>query len=251
MNYSDSIDLIERFASLQSDKESDLKNNLNQILWDSDPKKGTLYGTNNEGEKIIDFRVPLTFPTLPKREDEHKTLSLSSYSENIPFVPKPYLLILIQAGYASLGYFEEGKLIYHKAITAYMVRKKQGKAQIKHLNSKGKSRLGSRIRLQNTVLFFEQINAKLKEWHKQSNIFDKVERIGQSGSTDLWHLFYTSKETAPFQKTDSRLRKVPITVHSPNFEELQRVNNWANRGKITTYKDNLPFLDNLGDVMEW
>ncbi len=182
----------------------------------------------------------------------NKQFLLSDYSDEIPFIPKPYLLILIQAGYASLGYFEENNLVYHKAITAYMVRKKQGKAQIKHLNSKGKSRLGSRIRLQNTVLFFKQINAKLKEWHKQSNIFDKVERIGQSGSTDLWHLFYTSKETAPFQKNDSRLRKIPLTVHSPNFEELQRVNTWTNCGKITTYTDDdLPFLNNLGDVIEW
>lgn len=248
MNYSDSIDLIERLASLDSENTDSEE----AILWDSDPKKGVLYGTNNEGEKIFDFRVPLTFPTLPTKEDEQKTLSLSDYSEQIPFLPKPYLLILIQAGYASLGYFEEGELIYHKAITAYMVRKKQGKSQIKHLNSKGKSRLGSRIRLQNTVLFFEQINAKLKEWHKQATIFDKVERIGQSGSPDLWHLFYTSKEEAPFQKNDSRLRKVPLTVHSPNFEELQRVNTWANCGKITTYTDDdLPFLNNLGDVIEW
>ncbi|AFM05197.1 hypothetical protein Fleli_2844 [Bernardetia litoralis DSM 6794] len=247
MNYSDSIDLIERLTSLDSqNKESE-----EAVFWDSDPKKGVLYGTNQDGEKVIDFRVPITFPTLPTKEDEQKTLCFSDYSDKIAFLPKPYLLILIQSGYASLGYFEDGELIYHKAITAYMVRKKQGKSQIKHLNSKGKSRLGSRIRLQNTILFFEQINSKLKEWHKKSAIFDKVECIGQSGSPDLWHLFYTSKETAPFQKDDSRLRKVPITVHAPNFEELQRVNSWANRGKITTYKDNLPFLNNLGDVIEW
>lgn len=245
MNYSDSIDLLERLASL------DTKNSEEAILWDTDPKKGVLYGTNQEREKILDFRIPLTFPTLPIKEDEQKTLSLTTYSDQIPFLPKPYLLILIQAGAASLGYFEEGELIYHKVITAYMVRKKQGKAQIKHLNSKGKSRLGSRIRLQNTVWFFEQINLKLKEWHKKSAIFDKIERIGQSGSSDLWHLFYTSKEEAPFQKNDTRLRKIPLTVHTPNFEELQRVNMWANRGKLTKYKNDLPFLNNLGDVIEW
>ncbi len=243
MNYSDSIDLIERLASLDQKEDN--------VLFDSEPKKGVLYGTNQEGEKLFDFRVPITFPSLPEKEDEQNSLCLSDYSDTILFVPKPYLLILIQAGYASLGYFEEGEIIYHKAITAYMVRKKQGKSQIKHLNSKGKSRLGSRIRLQNTVWFFEQINLKLKEWHKKSNIFDKVERIGQSGSPDLWHLFYTSKEEAPFQKSDSRLRKIPLTVHTPNFEELQRVNSWANQGKLTIYKDDLPFLNNLGDVIEW
>ncbi|WP_375561962.1 hypothetical protein ACE193_05280 [Bernardetia sp. OM2101] len=243
MNYSDSIDLIERLASLAPKED--------EVLFDSNSKKGILYATNSEGEKLFDFRVPITFPTLPKKEDEQRTLCLSDYSDKISFLPKPYLLILIQAGYASLGYFEEGELVYHKAITAYMVRKKQGKAQIKHLNSKGKSRLGSRIRLQNTIHFFEQINLKLKEWHKQSNIFDKIEHIGQSGSSDLWYLFYTSKEEAPFQKNDSRLRKIPVTVHSPNFEELQRVNSWANQGKLTPYQDDLPFLNNLGDVIEW
>ncbi|WP_291725823.1 hypothetical protein [Bernardetia sp.] len=245
MNYSDSIDLIERLASLGTDNAQDT------ILWDSDTRKGVLYGTNKAGEKILDFRLPLTFPTLPKKDEEENSLCLSDYSDKISLLPKPYLLILIQAGAASLGYFEEGKLIYHKVITAYMVRKKQGKSQIKHLNSKGKSRLGSRIRLQNTILFFEKINAKLKEWHQKSAIFDKVERIGQSGSPDLWHLFYTSKEEAPFQKEDSRLRKIPLTVHTPNFEELQRVNHWVNRGELITYKDDLPCLDNLGDVIEW
>ena len=245
INYSDSIDLIERLASLDSDALKE------KILLDSAPKKGVLYATNREGEKILDFRLPLTFPTLPKKDDEEDSLCISDYSDKIPFLPQPYLLILIQAGAASLGYFEEGELVYHKVITAYMVRKKQGKAQIKHLQTKGKSRLGSRIRLQNTVLFFEKINAKLKEWHQKSAIFDKVERIGQSGSPDLWHLFYTSKEEAPFQKDDVRLRKIPLTVHIPNFEELQRVNLWVNRGELTTYKDDLPFLDNLGDVVEW
>lgn len=245
MNYSDSIDLIERLASLE------INNTQKGILWDNDTKKGVLYGTNSEGEKILDFRVPLTFPTLPKKEDEELSLCLSDYSDKITTLPKPYLLILIQAGAASLGYFEEGELVYHKVITAYMVRKKQGKAQIKHLNTKGKSRLGSRIRLQNTILFFEKINAKLKKWHQESAIFDKIERIGQSGSPDVWHLFYTSKEEAPFQKNDARLRKIPLTVHTPNFEELQRVNRWVNRGELITYKDDLPFLDNLGDVIEW
>ena len=246
MNYSDSIDLIERLASLNLKEE-----NSETILLDSDPKKGILYATNPDGEKLFDFRVPITFPPLPVKEEEKRTFSISDYSDKISFLPKPYLLILIQAGYASLGYFEEGEVKYHKAITAYMVRKKQGKSQIKHLNSKGKSRLGSRIRLQNTVWFFEQINLKLKEWHQKSNIFDKIERIGQSGSPDLWHLFYNSKEKAPFQKNDSRLRKIPLTVHTPNFEELQRVNEYVNNGKLTTYKDNLSFLNNLGDVIEW
>jgi len=64
-------------------------------------------------------------------------------------------------------------------------------------------------------------------------------------------LLYTSKEEAPFQKNDSRIRKIPLTVHTPNFEELKRVDSWANQGKLTIHKDNLPFLNNLGDVIEW
>ncbi|MEM6299914.1 MAG: hypothetical protein AAF740_14595, partial [Bacteroidota bacterium] len=75
-----------------------------------------------------------------------ETDNFEEYLFSIPEDPPPYLMILIQAGAAALGYFEYGEPALHKAISAYMVRQQQGKSQIKHLNQKGKSRLGSRIR---------------------------------------------------------------------------------------------------------
>ncbi|MEO1451203.1 MAG: hypothetical protein AAFV07_16855 [Bacteroidota bacterium] len=45
-----------------------------------------------------------------------------------------------------------------------MKRHKRGKAQISYLNTRGKSKAGSRIRLANTVAFFEEINERLQDW---------------------------------------------------------------------------------------
>lgn len=43
-----------------------------------------------------------------------------------------YIILLIQSGNAAAGYFENDKILDHKVFSAYMVRKKQGKSQIKH-----------------------------------------------------------------------------------------------------------------------
>ena len=59
-----------------------------------------------------------------------------------------YCLTLVRAGQASLGYFHQGKLLDHKVFRGYLVRQKQGKSQFKYLKTKGKSRAGSRIRLE-------------------------------------------------------------------------------------------------------
>lgn len=72
-----------------------------------------------------------------------------------------FALALIKAGQAAVGYFHQGELIDHRVFRAYMVRQKQGKSQIKHLKTKGKSRAGSRIRLSETERFFEEINERL------------------------------------------------------------------------------------------
>ncbi len=81
-----------------------------------------------------------------------------------------YVVLLIQSGSCALGYFEEDETIDHKVFKSYMVRKKQGKSQISYLNSKGKSRAGSRVRLANTIRFFENINERLQEYFEEYEI---------------------------------------------------------------------------------
>ena len=145
---------------------------------------------------------------------------LSTYLSTLPEEPPPYLMLLIEAGSAAIGYFEHGEPVLHKALSTYMVRQKQGKSQLKHLNQKGKSRLGSRIRLRNTITFFEQINNKLQEWGET----DYVQYIFYHSSIPHWNLLHESKVACPFGKHDQRLQTLPFAIYTPNFEELNRVN---------------------------
>ncbi|MCC5945790.1 MAG: hypothetical protein JJT94_12730 [Bernardetiaceae bacterium] len=177
-------------------------------------------------------------------------MDLQAYIQDIPLMPKPYLLLLLQAGYAAIGYCQGGEIQKHKVIRKYMVRKKQGKAQLKHLNSKGKSRAGSRIRLANTVDFFEEINAKIAEWH----VIDKVAHIFYSGTSDMLHLLYQSKVAASFDKKDPRLRKLPFFTDKPLFKVLAHANYLLRLGELIEVGDvegyNFDFLD-ADDVIDW
>ncbi|TAE75589.1 MAG: hypothetical protein EAZ85_02000 [Bacteroidetes bacterium] len=176
----------------------------------------------NQNEKIS-YHLPLLIDEILENQ------SFKDFLLQIPPFPNDYIVLLIQAGSAVIGQYEEGKLVNHKVIKKYMVRAAQGKAQLKHLNSKGKSKLGSRIRLAQTKDFFEEINQKLEEWE-----ITNIPFIFYSGSIDCWNLLFESKINCPFEKKDKRLRKVPLLVHTPDFEELLRINEFILNAKKET-----------------
>jgi hypothetical protein len=148
-----------------------------------------------------------------------------------------YALVMIRSGLASVGYFENGENINHKVFRAYMVRKKQGKSQIKFLKTKGKSRAGSRVRLAESVEFFEQINQKLNSYFEEYY----VERIGFSCPVTLIPYFYRSKVPSPFEKNDKRIFKIPKHVQNPNFESLMEINSFLLKGELK-YTEESEFL---------
>lgn len=119
-------------------------------------------------------------------------------------------LVLVKAGTASVGFFENGHLSSHKVFRSYMVRKKQGRSQIKYLKTKGKSRAGSRVRLQQALEFFQNINSRLNEIDEAN----RLERIAISCSKTLWPYLFGEDARPPFKKDDNRLLRVPI--HIPN-----------------------------------
>ncbi len=203
-------------------------NFLEKIISDSnnpikiDKVHHSIFLYDKESDNEVEFKLPLLFPEIKEKED------LLSYFNRIPIKQEPYLIILIRAGNSALAYFDyDAKLIHHKVIRKYMVRKKQGKAQITHLKTKGKSRLGSRIRLQQTIQFFEEINEKLNEWEiiKTKNIF-------YACPVRLWGYVFKSKVKTPFQKDDNRLIKIPLTIRTPNSKELKKVNYHIQSGFI-------------------
>lgn len=142
------------------------------------------------------------------------------WMENTGFRENPdshFSLVLIRAGQAVTGYFHQGILLDHKVFRAYMVRQKQGKSQIKHLKTKGKSRAGSRIRLAETFQFFEDINERLTSYSDQF----PIDFWGISCAKTMWPFYFSSAIAPPFSPKAENLIELPFHVSQSSFEELK------------------------------
>ena len=205
-----------------------------------DPGKNSLYFFK-EGQKLAQIRLPVFWNSpwdMTKNQLEETN----------------YVLLIIRSGIACLGYFENGENIDHKVFRAYMVRKKQGKSQIKHLKTKGKSRAGSRVRLAETLEFFEAINTRLLHYFEKY----RVDKIGLSLATTLVPYLYGSKIAPPFFKDDSRLFKITKHIANPTYESLLETNSFMLKATIN-YEDEVasavsPHQDNRTsdeDLEDW
>ncbi len=204
-----------------------------------DVKRQVVLCLDDQNEKLFEFRPPLPF--LPIENETITVLDFIS-KENIDDIPT-YTILLMQAGAAALGFFEEGEVRLHKTIKKYMTRRKQGKAQINYLNTRGKSKAGSRVRLANTVRFFEEINEYLTDWEE----YEPPEKLFISCTARLWGLLFQAKVPAPFAKDDPRIIRIPMDVHTPTHEELLRVNRFLLKGELRWYQDiDLGFAEDLG-----
>lgn len=136
-------------------------------------------------------------------------------------IPSNFLIVIIHSGEAALAYSEENQIVEHKMVKAYMVRQKQGKSQIKHLKTKGKSKAGSRVRLAGTDHFFEQINEKITEW----NEYFEIDKIAISCNKTLQPYLFNRPDAA-IDKDDSRLFKIPKHIQEANFDNLTSIHNY-------------------------
>lgn len=192
------------------------------LQWDWE--RGRLTGTDDAGAPWV-LRLPACLPAPPlrmprSRYDGHPvpSLSLTEWALSLPLVPPDFLLVLMQAGHAALGHFVEGEAAKHKVIKKYMVRG-SGKAQVSYLATRGKSKAGSRVRLANTVRFFEDINEKLIEWNCHHN----VQRILLGCPIRLGVLWYEADPPPPFDKADPRIQKVPFDTPRPDLDTLLHI----------------------------
>ena len=179
------------------------------------------------GENCIKIRLPLNI-----NFDDQKNVIQEQEFLN-------YVLIMIRSGIGTVGFFENFVNERHKVFRAYMVRKKRGKSQIKHLKTKGKSRAGSRVRLQETLDFFDQINERLQEHFKEF----RIDRIGISCSETLIPYFYGGKSETPFDKQDPRIFKIPKHIQHPTYEALLEVNSFLLKAEIKMTDHGQRFID--------
>ncbi|WP_051295788.1 hypothetical protein [Eisenibacter elegans] len=163
--------------------------------------------------------------------------------EHLPTHPPNTLILLLEAGgTAGLAYLEEGAMVQHKIIRRYTVRKKQGKAQLNHLKTRGKSKAGSRVRLAETILFFEDINQKLLEWE----VAPQASQIWYSATPPVWHRLFQAKAAPPFTVQDPRLHKIPLDLPTPTLEVLGQVSDFLLQTKLQIHRpQHLPTLSLL------
>ena len=193
--------------------------NASEFRIDFNPVKNKIQVYNLSDRLIANIKLPWILPFFSTVNDLLQNVS----TDYIRYLK--YLIILIQAGYSAVCHCENGQIVGHKLVRKYMVRKKQGKAQITYLNKKGKSRAGSRIRLAQTVQFFEEINVQVNLW-----ITDvEPDRMLISCPPRLWGLLFQSKIKPEFSKKDERIFKIPADIKVADRSELSRINTMAQK----------------------
>lgn len=202
---------------------------------DFNSKRNKIDIYDKSGQNAINIKLPWILPSFEKID------ILLQYTKIKDIYGIKYQIILVQAGYGAVGRCAGGQLLDHKLIRKYMVRKKQGKAQITYLHSKGKSRAGSRIRLAQTVQFFEEINQQVNAWLRN----DEPDRLLIHCPPRLWGLLFQSKIKPEFEKKDNRIIKIPTDVKIPDKKELIRVNEMAQKWIIETDDSYLDLIANL------
>lgn len=172
----------------------------------------------------LDLRVPLLWPLAVAGEDvEH-------WLERLPPGVGTHVLVLVQAGATALGYWDDEELLAHKAFKRYVVRG-NGRAQPTHLKTRGKSRYGSRLRLQNFRRQLQELNERLHQWWEE---FGCPQQVFVACPKRIWPELWKVDPAPPFAPkcTEPRLRKIPLDVHVPTHEELLRVQRFLSRGRV-------------------
>lgn len=170
-----------------------------------------------------DLRVhpPLVFPIGPACR------SIEDYLDLLPEEPGRHAVVLLQAGAASLGRFRGGEEQATKSFRRYVVRGR-GRAQPTHLHEKGKSRYGSRLRLQNARRLLEETNAKLRAWDAE---LGPADHVFYNAPARLWPGLFEAKPAPPFER-DDRLVRIPLDLPRPTTDVLRRAYRALGYGRV-------------------
>jgi hypothetical protein len=215
-----------------------IENVENIEVWISKMKPDLFYDAprhklriSDQGEAIGDLWLPFTHTFDPE-------------TNRIGKAEKNWIILMVRAGTAALGYFQEGSNQEHKVIRAYMVRKKQGKSQIKYLKTKGKSRAGSRVRLGASEKFFEEINERISDYLNKY----PVDFIAYSCAKTLWPYLFSAE--GQLHKEDPRLYKIPVHIQEPGYEKLLEINTLLQSAILKTENPNTDYFSKLLDREE-
>jgi len=167
---------------------------------------------------LVPFVLPAPQPGEP----------VQAYAQRLPDRVGRSLVVLLQAGAMAMGYWDEDELLRHKAQKRYVVRG-HGKAQPLHLETKGRSRYGSRLRLQNWRRLLLDVTTRWRQWWDE---FGAAEQVFLSVPVRIQSDLWGADPPPPVPFRDPTLRRVPRHVHVPDHEELLRVGRWLRAGAV-------------------
>ena len=134
---------------------------------------------------------------------------------------------MIRSGAFAGAIFEnkKGTMLCHKTFRRYTTRRKQGGSQSRRDNSGGpKPRsAGAMLRRHNESEFAREMNELLCENEEWLKALSSCSHIFLSCPRPMTHLLVGgSKDSTPFLRGDSRIRRVPFIIHKPTLQEVQR-----------------------------
>ena len=158
----------------------------------------------------------------------HTGQTFTTWRDAVPDSLGTEVVLLMQAGAHAYGLWVDDELIRHRADKRYVVRG-NGKAQPTHLKTRGKSRYGSRLRLQNAKALVAGTIEDLRQWHDDYGPFDTLYR---SCPQRAWSDFLATADPRPPFGTPERMVTIPLDVGVPCFAEVCRIREWLAFGEF-------------------
>lgn len=173
-------------------------------------------------ERTASLRVPLLAPPVEPGE------AIGDYAPRADAPLGSCVVLLVRAGAMAVGYWQGSVLLDHRAERRYVVRG-HGKAQPLHQKTRGKSRYGARLRLQNWRRLLAVTNERLRRQWQQ---FGPPERIFVGMPVRVRADLFAAEPPPPFARDDPGLVPLPMHSHRPDHAELRRVHHWLGHGRL-------------------
>lgn len=186
----------------------------------------------DKGRVFENAEAQVQFKPAPLCPIGEAVQTVDDYLEQLAQPLGPHLVILMQAGATSMGVWQDDDLVCHKVIKKYVTRGK-GRAQTTYLKTKGKSRYGSRLRLQNARDHLDETNERLHQWWEEHGPFT---RLFYSCPVRMWPELFNARVLPPFGR-DFPCIKIGRDVRVPGHDELKKIRGFLRNGVVVRLEE--------------